>query len=193
MRKRILKDKKCARCAKKGFASDNNRPCNRCVQDLGNPWCSQRQKTVTNSSCETEYVVATEAAKEAIWIKAFINNLRLPEYDMEMVPPHIDNMSALKLAKNPKMHSRTKHFANKYYFIRQCVDDRSIHPIWIKGTENPADTFTKKTCFSRTSRSHANLEVLDLGGVLICGIKQFSVSFKRTSVNTLFCVSISSS
>ena len=106
-------------------------------------WSSRRQQTVSLSLCEAEYVAATEAAKEAIWIKGFINNLRLPDYHVDTVPLHIDNNSAYKLAKNPEMHQRTKHIAIRHHFIRQCVEEGEILLTWIKGTNNVADAFTK--------------------------------------------------
>lgn len=45
---------------------------------LGNApisWSSQRQKTVALLTMDAEYVAASEAAKEAIWIRGFINDL----------------------------------------------------------------------------------------------------------------------
>ena len=38
-------------------------------------WCSKRQRSVTLSSCEAEYVAACEATRELIWETAFIREL----------------------------------------------------------------------------------------------------------------------
>ena len=38
-------------------------------------WASNLQKIVTLSTTETEYVVATEAGKEMIWLHGFIDEL----------------------------------------------------------------------------------------------------------------------
>ena len=35
-------------------------------------WCSCKQSVVTGSTCEAEYMAASEAAHEAIWMKEFI-------------------------------------------------------------------------------------------------------------------------
>ncbi|KAI3129614.1 hypothetical protein CBS147330_5244 [Penicillium roqueforti] len=41
-------------------------------------WSSQRQKTVATSTMDAEYIACAEAAKEAMWIRNFINDLRIP-------------------------------------------------------------------------------------------------------------------
>src|SRR4051812_32076652 len=38
-------------------------------------WKSSKQETVVDSTTEAEYIVASDAAKEAIWIKKFITKL----------------------------------------------------------------------------------------------------------------------
>ncbi|GKF60395.1 hypothetical protein Tco_0177181 [Tanacetum coccineum] len=38
-------------------------------------WKSLKQDTVADSTCKSEYIIACEASKEAIWIKNFIGDL----------------------------------------------------------------------------------------------------------------------
>ncbi len=106
-------------------------------------WASKRQQTVSLFSTEAEYMAATEAAKEAIWIKSFVNDLGIANYQLGSIQLYVDNASAIKLSKNPEFHQRTKHIAIRHYFVRECVEDGYIQIIWIKGTENLADAFTK--------------------------------------------------
>ena len=42
-------------------------------------WRSVKQSSITDSTMEAEYIVASEAAKEAVWLKNFLS-------DMEVVP-----------------------------------------------------------------------------------------------------------
>lgn len=38
-------------------------------------WASKRQTSVAQSSCEAEYIAASEAVKEAVWIGRFLEEL----------------------------------------------------------------------------------------------------------------------
>ena len=108
-------------------------------------WASQRQKTVSSSSTEAEYIAASDACKEAIWLKGFHNEIapRMNYAEQKTIPLAIDNASALKLTKNPEFHGRTKHINIRHHFIRECVENGDIIPEWISGKTNPADLFTK--------------------------------------------------
>ena len=38
-------------------------------------WCSSKQSIVAGSTCEAEYIAASEAANEGVWMKEFTSNL----------------------------------------------------------------------------------------------------------------------
>jgi hypothetical protein len=76
---------------------------------------------------DAEYIVGAEAAKEAVWIRNFINDLRIPGVHINIVPLYIDSNSALKLTRNPEFHSRSKHIDVKHHFIREKVDEGVIN------------------------------------------------------------------
>jgi hypothetical protein len=108
-------------------------------------WSSQRQKNVATSSTHAEYFAASEAAKQAYWLCGWMNEIAVLDSRIMqgVVPLHIDNESAVKLTKNPESHARTRHIDIRYHYIRELVEDGTIETIWIPGTENPADMFTK--------------------------------------------------
>jgi hypothetical protein len=106
-------------------------------------WSSQRQKTVATSTMDAEYIAGAEAAKEAVWIRNFINDLRIPGVHIDTVPLYIDNNSALRLTRNPEFHSRSKHIDVKHHFIREKVDERVINTQRVETKDNLADVFTK--------------------------------------------------
>ena len=56
---------------------------------------------------------------------------------------YCDNVSAIKLAKNPVHHSRTKHFDMKYHFIRDLVQKNDVELKHINTKHQLADIFTK--------------------------------------------------
>ncbi|KGQ02249.1 Retrovirus-related Pol polyprotein from transposon TNT 1-94 [Beauveria bassiana D1-5] len=106
-------------------------------------WSSQRQKTVATSTMDAEYNAAAEAAKEAVWIRNFINDLRIPGVHIDTVPLYIDNNSALKLTRNPEFHNRSKHIDVKHHFVREKVEEGVINTQRVNTRDNLADIFTK--------------------------------------------------
>jgi len=64
-------------------------------------WKSRQQSIVALSTMEAEYIAATEASKELIWINRLLQDLSIPSLLNELSPPilYIDNQAALSLAK----------------------------------------------------------------------------------------------
>ena len=48
-----------------------------CLNGGAISWKSSKQDTVADSTTVAEYIAASEAAKEAVWIKKFITKLRV--------------------------------------------------------------------------------------------------------------------
>ena len=71
---------------------------------------SNLQKIVTLSTTEAEYVAATEARNEMIWLHGFLNELGKKQ---EMSILHSNSQSAIFLAKNSAFHSKSKHIQTK--------------------------------------------------------------------------------
>lgn len=116
------------------------------IQISGAPisWSSKRQQTVALSSCEAEYMAASEAGKELIWLRGLLQDLNIPELGFRKgIKLFIDNQSALKLTKNPEFHPRTKHIELRYHWIREKVESGDIIPEWVSTKEQVADGFTK--------------------------------------------------
>ena len=106
-------------------------------------WSARRQGDTAISTAHAEYNAAAEAAKEAVWIRNFINDLRIPGIHVASVPLYIDNNSALKLTRNPEFHSKSKHFDAKCHFIREKVEEGIIDTQRVNTKDNLADVFTK--------------------------------------------------
>ena len=106
-------------------------------------WSSRRQATVAQSTMDAEYIASAEAAKEAVWIRNFINDLRIPGCYIESVPLYIDSNAALKLTRNPEFHSKSKHIDVKHHFIREKVESKEINTQRVDTKDNLADILTK--------------------------------------------------
>ena len=85
---------------------------------------SQKQRCVALSSCEAEFMAATAAACQGIWLHSLLSQIM--NVKAGPVVLYIDNKSAIDLAKNPVFHGRSKHIDVRYHFIRECVEKGSI-------------------------------------------------------------------
>lgn len=103
-------------------------------------WCSRLQKIVALSTTEAEYISATEASKEAIWLGRLAKELGMPASTPVL---GCDSQSAVYLAKNAMFHARTKHIDVRYHFIRQVLEDGLVTLTKINTQNNPADVLTK--------------------------------------------------
>ncbi|KAF3642324.1 Retrovirus-related Pol polyprotein from transposon TNT 1-94 [Capsicum annuum] len=85
---------------------------------------SKLQKCVALSTTEAEYIAATEAGKEMIWLKRFLQEHGLQQ--MEYVI-YCDSQSAIDLSKNSMYHARTNHIDVRYHWIREQVENESFY------------------------------------------------------------------
>jgi hypothetical protein len=69
-------------------------------------WSSRIQSSVAQSTTEAEYVVTASCCSQLIWITYNISDFG-EEYTH--VPLQCDSTSAISVAKNPVLHSKTKH------------------------------------------------------------------------------------
>lgn len=104
-------------------------------------WCAERQKIVTLSTTEAEYVAASTAARELIWIRRLLDNLGCPCAGATVL--RVDNLNSINLAKNPEYHKRTKHIDTRYHFIREKVVSKEIKLEHVPTEIQKADMFTK--------------------------------------------------
>ena len=66
---------------------------------------------------EAEYVAASEAAKEAIWLKKFLSNLGVVRMEHVPITLFCDNSGAVMQSKDPRNHKKGKHIERKYHII----------------------------------------------------------------------------
>ncbi|KAH9662850.1 hypothetical protein KPL70_019489 [Citrus sinensis] len=103
-------------------------------------WRSILQSTIALSTTEAEYMAATEAVKEAIWLKGLLGDLGVIQ---ENIAVFCDNQSAIFLAKNQTYHARTKHIDVKYHYVREIIESGVVLLRKIDTKDNPSDMLTK--------------------------------------------------
>ncbi|KAJ9558499.1 hypothetical protein OSB04_013113 [Centaurea solstitialis] len=104
-------------------------------------WRSAKQKSVSRSSTEAEYKALANAAAEVSWVQNLLHELGITTAH----PPtlYCDNTGATYLCSNPVYHSRIKHVALDYHFVREKVTNGSLRVLHINSTDQLADALTK--------------------------------------------------
>jgi len=104
-------------------------------------WSSKKQEIVSLSTTESEYVAATHAAKEALWLQSLIGELFSLFGGSTTL--FSDNQSAIMLSKDHQYHACTKHIDIHFHFIRWVVENGKIRLIYCPTTDMVADTLMK--------------------------------------------------
>jgi hypothetical protein len=99
------------------------------------------QLLTTLSSCEAEYIAATSAATQALWLARLLGELLGRK--TETVEFKVDSKFTLALVKNPVFHERSKHIQIKYHFIWGCLEEGSVKASHINTEDQLADILTK--------------------------------------------------
>ena len=106
-------------------------------------WRSIKQSSIADSTMEAEYIAASEAAKEAVWLKNFLSDLEVVPIMNKAVTLYCDNSGAVANSKEPRSHKRGKHIERKYHLIREIVNRGDVIVTKIPTLDNLADSFTK--------------------------------------------------
>ena len=104
-------------------------------------WSSCKQELVTLSTAEAEYVTATHAAKECIWLHHLIDELS-PSL-LSTTTLYCNNQAALKLATDNNYHMRTKHIDICFHFICQVMASRAVDIHYCPTDDMTANILTK--------------------------------------------------
>ena len=86
--------------------------------------------------CEAEYIAASEAANEGVWMKEFISDIGVIHSASGPMKIFCDNTGAIALAKESRFHKRTKH-------IKRCFNSICEKVCKIHTDLNVADPLTK--------------------------------------------------
>ncbi|XP_052490798.1 secreted RxLR effector protein 161-like [Gossypium raimondii] len=107
-------------------------------------WRSVKITCTANSTMEVEYVVASEATKEAISLQKFLTDLIVIPGMKKAITLYCDNSVAIANTKETRSHRGTKHIDRKYHLIREAVVEGIVNVLKVASEDNNlADLFTK--------------------------------------------------
>ncbi|KAJ9547414.1 hypothetical protein OSB04_019957 [Centaurea solstitialis] len=121
-------------------------------------WISKKQNSVSTSTAEAEYVAAGICCAQVLWLRN-----QLQDYDIQLskIPIYCDNTSAIAIANNPVLHSKTKHIEVRYHFIRDHVMNGDIELHLVPTEYQLADLFTKPLDVTRFNMLFSELGMLN--------------------------------
>ena len=93
-----------------------------------------------------------------IWLQFFLEELGHPQKDNYLFT---DSQSAIHLAKNSDLHSKTKHIQLWYHFIQSVLEDGQLKLEKIHTNENLANMLTKVVTREKLNSSSALVGLLD--------------------------------
>jgi hypothetical protein len=105
-------------------------------------WLSKKQGCVAKYTMEAEYIACNIAVSNVVWIKHFVESLKLDIYDRP-VNVFCDNKSAISLIKSRANSFKGKHIDSNYHYIQAIVEMREIKAHFVPSAEMMADPMTK--------------------------------------------------
>jgi hypothetical protein len=84
-------------------------------------WKSSKQDTVADSTMEAEYIAASKASKEVIWINKFLEEVGAVPSAWNLMELYCDNSGVVARAKEPRSHQKSRHIESKHHIIRHHV------------------------------------------------------------------------
>nr|GEX22878.1 retrovirus-related Pol polyprotein from transposon TNT 1-94 [Tanacetum cinerariifolium] len=122
-------------------------------------WSSKKQDCTALSTVEAEYVSLSASAcyAQVLWMRT-----QLMDYGFHFnkIPIYCDSKSAIAISCNPVQHSRTKHIAVRYHFIKEHVEKGTIKLYFVKTNYQLADLFTKALLADRFNYLFCRLEMV---------------------------------
>jgi len=104
-------------------------------------WESKKQTSVASSSKEAENIAVCAPTQEALWLSRL-----LKEFGCQFSKPVTlleVNQACIYYSRNPGDFQGTKHIDQKYFFLRERVNEGNVIFHKVKTTVYLADIFTK--------------------------------------------------
>ncbi|KAJ1039781.1 hypothetical protein NDA10_006566 [Ustilago hordei] len=144
----------------------------------GNPvaWKSATQKCVSLSAVEAEFIAATEATREVLFLKQLLRSIGIAT-DTPTV--YSDNTGCIQVSKDPAQHWKLKHIDTKYHFVRNNVQEGRVQIKYVDTTRNLADVLTKPIGRQAMQQARSGLHLQILAAVYETGSPSYATVLKN--------------
>nr|GFB13344.1 hypothetical protein [Tanacetum cinerariifolium] len=127
---------------------------------------SSKQSTTAQHATKAEYIAAAETAKEAVWIRKFIDELSVVSSNNYLIKMNCDNSAAIIMAKESGIQKGAIHFKRKYHYVRECIETDEIDIVKVHTYDNLTDPFAKALAGPKLTR-HARSMGLRPASILV--------------------------
>nr|GEW66577.1 copia protein [Tanacetum cinerariifolium] len=103
-------------------------------------WSLKKQDCMALSTMKAEYVSLSACCAQILWMRTQLTDYG---FNFTKIPIYYDSKSAIAISCNPVQHSRTKHIAIRYHFIKEHVEKGTVELYFVKTDYQLADIFTK--------------------------------------------------
>ncbi|KFD66849.1 hypothetical protein M514_20993 [Trichuris suis] len=104
-------------------------------------WSSHKQSTVALSSTEAEYVAASRACRELLWLRQLLQDLSMPADGPIVI--FEDNLVCIKMVDSIRSGARTKHTGVCHHHVRDLRAQNIITLRYCPSNDMLSDIFTK--------------------------------------------------
>ena len=123
-------------------------------------WSSRRQNCVALSTMESEYIAASEASREVVWLRRLLDQIGIRQEIPTIL--NCDNKSAIALSHNPEHHTRSKHIDVRLHYIREQVTNEIVKINHVSSKIQLADILTKPLEETRFAHLRASIGVIEV-------------------------------
>ena len=109
-------------------------------------WFSRKQKCVTLSTSEAEYVALGDTVKELLFLRQ-VWRFMPPVKGIACFPTFVDNQGTVQLPQNPVSNSNLKHIDVRHHFFRELVRQGGISVNHVPSEYQHANILTKALAF----------------------------------------------
>nr|GFA35811.1 putative retrotransposon protein [Tanacetum cinerariifolium] len=98
---------------------------------------------------EAEYIAASDASKEAVWVKKFIYGLGVVPTIEEPIKMYYDNTEAITIANESGVTKGARQYRVKVHYLHEVIELGDINLEKVHTYNNLAEPFTKALPFPK--------------------------------------------
>jgi hypothetical protein len=114
-----------------------------CLNGGAVSWKNSKQDTIEDSTMKAEYIAASKAAKEGVWVKNFVSKLGVVPSASSRMDLYCDNSGATVQAKDPRAHKKAKHVLWRYHLIHEIISRGDVKVCKVHTDHNVLDLLMK--------------------------------------------------